>query len=70
MSSPPIVCGTNSRGLKPLAIDPDRYGLVFPVFVGPTAMVAFRGVRYAMPPDAAEYPGDAHALSGSGPPRE
>ena len=42
--------------LKPLAVDPDRYGLAFPVFVGPTAMVEFRAVRYAMPPAAASTP--------------
>jgi transposase len=35
--------------MKPLAIAPEGYGLTFPVTVGPTAMVTFQGVRYAMP---------------------
>ena len=28
--------------LRKLAIEPDRYGLVFPVFIGPTSVVEFR----------------------------
>jgi transposase len=35
--------------MKPLAIPPADYGLRFPVTVGPTAMVPFQGIRYAMP---------------------
>jgi transposase len=42
--------------LRKLAIEPDRYGLVFPVFIGPTSVVEFRGQRYAMPPQAASRP--------------
>jgi transposase len=38
--------------MKPLAIAPAEYGLRFPVQVGPTAMVDFQGVRYAMPASA------------------
>jgi transposase len=42
--------------MKPLAIEPDKYGLRFPITVGPTAMVAFQGVRYAMPAEACGIP--------------
>jgi hypothetical protein len=42
--------------MKRLAVAPDHYGLVFPVFVGPTSVVEFRKQRYAMPPRAASRP--------------
>ena len=42
--------------MKPLAIEPNEYGLQFPVTVGPTAMVTFQGVRYAMPAAACGIP--------------
>ena len=42
--------------MKPLAITPAEYGLRFPVQVGPTAMVDFQGVRYAMPAAACGLP--------------
>lgn len=42
--------------MKPLAISPAEYALRFPVQVGPTAMVDFQGVRYAMPAAACGLP--------------
>ncbi len=35
--------------LKPLVVAPAAYGLCFPVTVGPTAMVTYQSLRYAMP---------------------
>lgn len=42
--------------MKPLAILPGEYGLRFPVTVGPTAMVTYQGMRYAMPAAACGLP--------------
>jgi len=42
--------------MKPLAVPPAEYGLRFPVTVGPTAMVTYQGVRYAMPAAACGLP--------------
>lgn len=42
--------------MKPLAVPPAEYGLRFPVQVGPTALVDFQGVRYAMPAGACGIP--------------
>ena len=44
------------RRMKPLAIPPADYGLRYPVQVGPTALVDFQGVRYAMPAGACGIP--------------
>lgn len=44
------------RRMKPLAIAPADYGLRYPVQVGPTALVDFQGVRYAMPAGACGIP--------------
>jgi len=46
--------------LKPLAIAPADYGLHVPVTVGPTAMVHYQGVRYAMPAKACGLPATLH----------
>lgn len=46
--------------MKPLAISPAEYGLRFPVQVGPTALVEFQGVRYAMPAGACGIPATLH----------
>lgn len=46
--------------MKPLAILPAEYGLRFPVQVGPTAMVEFQGIRYAMPAGACGIPATLH----------
>lgn len=42
--------------MKPLAVAPAEYGLRFAVTVGPTAMVSFQGIRYAMPAGACGIP--------------
>jgi len=42
--------------MKALAVAPAEYGLRFPVTVGPTAMVTYQGVRYAMPAAACGLP--------------
>jgi transposase len=42
--------------MKPLAVPPAEYGLRFPVQVGPTALVDFQGIRYAMPAGACGIP--------------
>lgn len=46
--------------MKPLAIPPAEYGLRFPVQVGPTALVEFQGIRYAMPAGACGIPATLH----------
>jgi transposase len=46
--------------MKPLAVPPAEYGLRFPVQVGPTAMVEFQGIRYAMPAGACGIPATLH----------
>ena len=43
--------------MKPLAAVPSEYALRYPVHVGPTALVEFEGVRYAMPAGACGIPG-------------
>lgn len=42
--------------MKPLAVAPAEYGLRVAVTVGPTAMVTYQGVRYAMPAPACGLP--------------
>ncbi len=42
--------------MKPLAVAAAEYGLRFPVQVGPTALVDFQGIRYAMPAGACGIP--------------
>jgi transposase len=44
------------KRMKPLAVAPAGYGLRFPVQVGPTALVDYQGVRYAMPAGACGIP--------------
>jgi transposase len=48
--------GAELARMKPLAVPPAAYGLRFPVTVGPTAMVTYQGVRYAMPAAACGLP--------------
>jgi transposase len=48
------------RRMKPLAVPPAEYPLRFPVQVGPTAMVEFQGIRYAMPAGACGIPATLH----------
>ncbi len=46
--------------MKPLATPPAEYGLRFPVKVGPTALVEYQGIRYAMPAGACGIPATLH----------
>lgn len=46
--------------MKPLALPPAEYGLRYAVQVGPTALVEFQGVRYAMPAGACGIPATLH----------
>lgn len=48
--------GAELARMRPLAIPPAQYGLRFPVHVGPTALVDFGGIRYAMPAGACGIP--------------
>lgn len=43
--------------LRPLAWAPQDYALRFPIFVGATGWVDFRGIRYSMPPQAIHVAG-------------
>ena len=52
------------RRMKPLAVPPAEYPLRFPVQVGPTAMVEFQGIRYAMPAGACGIPATLHLYPG------
>ncbi|MGH7447809.1 MAG: hypothetical protein ACRELT_09640 [Longimicrobiales bacterium] len=46
--------------MKPLPIPPAEYGLRYAVHVGPTALVEFKGIRYAMPAGACGIPATLH----------
>jgi transposase len=46
--------------MKPLAVPPSEYPLRFAVQVGPTALVEFQQVRYAMPAGACGIPATLH----------
>ena len=46
--------------MRPVAVPPADYGLRFPVQVGPTALVEFQGIRYAMPAGACGIPATLH----------
>jgi transposase len=46
--------------MKPLAVPPSDYGLRYAVQVGPTALVDFQGIRYAMPAGACGIPATLH----------
>jgi transposase len=46
--------------LRPLAVAPAQYGLRFDVMVGPTGMVTYKAIRYAMPAQAIGIPATLH----------
>jgi transposase len=46
--------------MQPLATPAAEYGLKVPVTVGPTAMVSYQGMRYAMPAKACGLPATLH----------
>ena len=45
------------KRLRPLVVPPEEYALQFDILVGPTGMVTYKGVRYAMPPEAISFSG-------------
>jgi transposase len=47
---------TEQQRMKALAVPPQEYGLRVAVTVGPTAMVTYHGIRYAMPAAACGIP--------------
>lgn len=57
---PALRLAAERERMKPLAVPPAEYGLRFPVQVGPTALVEFQGVRYAMPAGACGIPATLH----------
>lgn len=57
---PKVRLVTEQGRMKPLAVPPAEYGLRYAVQVGPTALVDFQGVRYAMPAGACGIPATLH----------
>jgi len=53
---PAVRLAAEQQRMKPVAIAPHAYGLRIPVTVGPTAMVTYQGIRYAMPAQACGIP--------------
>lgn len=53
---PAVRLVTEQARMKPLAVVPNEYGLRVTATVGPTAMVTYQGVRYAMPAPACGLP--------------
>lgn len=53
---PAVRLAQEQARMKQLAVAPAAYGLRFPVHVGPTALVDFDGLRYAMPVPACGIP--------------
>jgi len=52
--------GAELERMKPLAVPAAEYALRYPVQVGPTALVEFGGIRYAMPAGACGIPATLH----------
>jgi transposase len=48
--------GAEQARMRVVRIPPAEYGLRYPVHVGPTALVTFQGIRYAMPAGACGIP--------------
>lgn len=57
---PAVRLADEQARMKPLAVAPADYGLRYPVRVGPTALVDFQSVRYAMPAEACGIPATLH----------
>jgi len=53
---PAVRLAAEQARMKPLAVAPADYGLRVPITVGPTAMVTYQGIRYAMPAPACGLP--------------
>jgi transposase len=54
---PKVRLAVERERLRPLRMKASEYALRFPVFVGPTARVLHRGIRYVMPPDCIGFAG-------------
>jgi transposase len=48
------------RRLRPLRLAPRDYALHIETMVGPTGIVSYRGIRYAMPADSIGFPATLH----------
>lgn len=57
---PSVRLADEQARMKPLAVAPADYGLRYAVRVGPTALVDFQGIRYAMPAEACGIPATLH----------
>lgn len=57
---PRVRLALEQERMTPLAVPPADYGLRYPVHVGPTALVDFEGIRYAMPAGACGIPATLH----------
>jgi hypothetical protein len=57
---PKLRLATELERMKALAVAPSEYALRYPVQVGPTALVDFGGIRYAMPAGACGIPATLH----------
>lgn len=57
---PAVRLAEEQARMKPLATAAADYGLRYAVRVGPTALVDFQGVRYAMPAEACGIPATLH----------
>jgi transposase len=53
---PAVAQATEKPRLRPLKVSPEDLALRIPVYVGPTAMVSYRGHQYSMPPEAIAMP--------------
>jgi len=53
---PAVRLAAEQARMKPLAVAPSEYGLCVAVTVGPTAMVTYQSIRYAMPAAACGLP--------------
>ena len=54
---PRVRLAVERERLRPLRMKASEYALRFPVFVGPTARVLHRGIRYVMPPGSIGFAG-------------
>jgi len=54
---PAIRLMEEQKRLRPLVVPPEEYALQFDILVGPTGMVDYKGVRYAMPPESISFSG-------------
>jgi hypothetical protein len=60
---PAVRLAEEQKRMRPLATPPAEYGLRFDMVVGPTGMVIYKGIRYAMPAEAIGVPATLHLYS-------